>query len=280
MKRIMQTVDKVDKPHSSQSRLFKRPHAVKRYKAATTPSSHSHPELGDISYTHTRVFKPSLPHLQKHRIVAYNKNDAMSMNFDLLRTQVLHKMKENGWLTLAITSPNPEAGKSVVAINLAMSIAQQPSKTAMLVDFDLRRPKIGIYLGLPMEHSLNELLNGTAELAEVLVNPDMPKLVVLATKHPVKESSETLSSKRIADLIKDLRDRYESRIVIFDLPPVLVADDAIALLPQIDCILMVVADGMSTRREIDESLRHLPAEKLVGIVFNKAEHTSMDYYYY
>jgi protein-tyrosine kinase len=204
----------------------------------------------------------------------------MSMNFDLLRTKVLQKMEENGWRTMAMTSPNPGAGKSVVAINLAMSIAQQTSKTAMLVDFDLRRPKIGEYLGLPMDKSLNDFLNGTSGLPEVLVNPDFPKLVVLATKTPVKKSSEMLSSKKISGLIKELRERYESRIVIFDLPPVLVADDAIALLPQIDCILMVVADGMSTRREIEDSLRHLPADKLVGIVFNKAELMSMDYYYY
>lgn len=280
MKRIIQAIEKVHSQQSSRSRLRKRALAGSLHKTTTIHSHQSHHELENVNYTNTRVIKLSPEHLQKNRIVAFDKNDAMSMNFDLLRTQVLQKMKENGWRTLAMTSPNPEAGKSLVAINLAMSIAHQTSKTAMLVDFDLRRPKIGTYLGLPMEKSLNDLLNGTAELADVLVNPDMPKLVVLATKTAVKRSSETLSSKKIADLITDLRERYESRIVIFDLPPVLVADDAIALLPQIDCILMVVADGMSTKREIEESMRHLPSEKLIGIVFNKAEHTSMDYYYY
>lgn len=276
----MHTTDRHNKSITSRSRLYRQAHTAHHQPRTPARAPLAQHEVGTINYTSTRVVVPSLEHLQKHRIVAYNKNDAMSMNFDLLRTQVLHKMQENDWHTMAITSPNPEAGKSVVAINLAISIAQQTSKTAMLVDFDLRRPKIGAYLGLPMESSLNDLLNGTSELADVLVNPDMPKLVVLATKNPVKESSETLSSKRIADLITELRERYDSRIVIFDLPPVLVADDAIALLPQIDCILMVIADGMSTRREIEESLRHVPAEKLVGIVFNKAEHTSMDYYYY
>ena len=149
----------------------------------------------------------------------------------------------------------------------------------MLVDFDLRRPKIGAYLGIPMEKSLNDLLAGTAELADVLVNPDMPRLVLLPTRSPVKNSSETLSSKKIADLIKDLRERYESRIIIFDLPPVLFTDDAIALLPQIDCVLMVVANGMSTRREIEDSLRLLPAENLIGTILNKAEIEPRAYYY-
>src|SRR4030065_2845194 len=108
-------------------------------------------------------------------------------------------MEENDWRTLAITAPTPQAGKTVVAINLAMSIAQQTNKSAMLVDFDLRRPKVGSYLGIPMEKSLNDLLDGTAELSDVLVNPGIPRLGGLATQNPVKKSSETLSSKKIAD---------------------------------------------------------------------------------
>ncbi len=96
----------------------------------------------------------------------------------------------------------------------------------------------------------------------------------------MKNSSETLTSRKISDLINELRGRYESRIVIFDLPPVLVTDDAIALMPQIDCILMVVADGMSTKREIEDSLRHLPPAKLIGVILNKGEIESMPYDYY
>ena len=235
--------------------------------------------LEHIKYTRTKVIKLRMDHLEKNRIVALDKINLNSMVFDRLRTQVLQMMDENGWRTLAITSPTSEAGKTVVAINLAMSISQQTNKTALLVDFDFRRPKIGYYLGLPMERSLNDFLGGAAELADVLVNPDIPRMVVLATKSPVKKSSETLSSKKISDLIKELRERYESRIAIFDLPPVLVADDAIALLPQIDCVLMVVANGMSTKSEIEACKRHIPKERLLGAILNKAENVLTDYYY-
>jgi len=200
--------------------------------------------------------------------------------FDLLRTQVLQKMEENNWRTLAITSATPESGKRVIAINLAISIAQQMDKTALLVDFDLRRPKIASYLGILMEKSLNDLLEGTAELSEVLVNPDMPGLVVLAPNKPVKKSSETLSSKKISELIKDLRGRYKSRIVIFDLPPLLVIDDAMAILPQIDCVLFVVPNGINTKQEIEESLRYLASTNLIGTVLNKADIEPISKYYY
>lgn len=280
MERIKHAIEKVKNQRSSGADSLVQPHQNQQGTTLLPHFAQAHNELVDLVYEHTRVVKLQAENLEKNRIVAFNKNDPKSMIFDLLRTHVLQKMEENGWRTLAITSPTPEAGKTVVAINLAMSIAQQTNKTAMLVDFDLRRPKIGAYLGIPMEKSLNDLLEGTAELADMLVNPDMPRLVVLPTKIPVRNSSETLSSKKIADLIKDLRARYESRIVIFDLPPVLITDDAIALLPQIDCVLMVVANGMSTKREIEDSLRHLPSTKLIGTILNKAESEPVGYYYY
>jgi protein-tyrosine kinase len=260
MERIKQALEKVNKQHSTGSSQRAHPHLDSPGTTITPRSSPTYDELENISYTHTRVVKLRLDHLEKNRIVAFNKNEPKSMIFDLLRTHVLQMMEENGWRTLAVTSPTPEAGKTVIAINLAMSIAQQTNKTAM-------------------EKSLNDLLDGTADLPDVLVNPNMPRLVVLPTRNPVKKSSETLSSKKIADLIKDLRERYESRIVIFDLPPVLITDDAIALLPQIDCVLMVVANGMSTKREIEDSLRLLPAAKLIGTILNKAELEPRAYYY-
>jgi protein-tyrosine kinase len=234
----------------------------------------------EINYTHTRVVDIQYEHLERNRIVAINKSDPKSMVFDLLRTQVLQKMEENNWRTLAITSATPESGKSMISINLAISISQQIDKTALLVDFDLRRPKIATYLGISMEKSLNDLLEGTAELSEVLVNPDMPGLVVLAPNNPVKKSSETLASKKISDLIKDLKGRYKSRIVIFDLPPLLVIDDAMAILPQIDCVLLVVPNGMNTKQEIEESMRYLASTNLIGTVLNKADIEPISKYYY
>ena len=82
----------------------------------------------------------------------------------------------------------------------------------------------------------------------------------------------------MASLIDDLRERHDSRIVIFDLPPLLSSDDAIAVLPKIDCVLLVVANGMSSRKEIEDCLHHLPASNLIGTVLNKAESESHGYY--
>ncbi len=236
-------------------------------------------ELGNIAYRQTIVVKLDQRHLEKNRIVAHIKNNPITGVFDTLRTQVLQKMEENNWRTLAIVSPTPGSGKTLTSINLAISIAQQPHKTAMLVDFDLRRPRVANYLGLHTEKSLNEFLSGKAELSEVMVNPGIPRLVVLPTQRPVNRSAETLSSSMVANLIKSVKERYKSRVVIFDLPPMLNSDDAMVVLPQIDCILLVVASGMSTETEIEETLHHLPQENLLGVILNKSDTESKGYYY-
>ncbi|WP_409263427.1 CpsD/CapB family tyrosine-protein kinase [Pseudomonas putida] len=233
---------------------------------------------GQFDYVNTKVVPLRADHLERNRIVAYNKNSNMNGPIDLLRTQVLRAMDENGWRTLAITSPTPEAGKTMLAINLAMSIAHHTTKTALLVDFDLRRPKVGSYLGLPMEQALNEFLTDKAELQDCLVNPTLPRFVVLPTRVPVPLSTEMLSSPKVNNLIGDLRNRYESRICIFDLPPLLSSDDAITVLPKFDCVLLVVANGMNNKKEIEDCLHHLGTVNLIGTVLNKADEQPRTYY--
>lgn len=236
-------------------------------------------ELGKITYLNTPIIKLDNAHLEKNRIVAHTKSDLNSYSFDSLRTQIIQKMEENNWRTIAVVSPTPQSGKTLVSINLAISIAHQPQKTAILVDFDLRRPKVASYLGIHTEKSMNDYLQDKAQLKDVMFNPGIDRLVVVPTMKPVSKSAETLSSKKVTTLISELRDRYDSRIVIFDCPPVLNSDDAMVLLPQVDCILLVIANGMSTQSEIEETLYHLPKDNLLGVVFNKAEIESKAYYY-
>jgi capsular exopolysaccharide synthesis family protein len=235
--------------------------------------------LNSIVYNQANTVKLDPVTLENYRIVAQNKHDPASWVFDSLRTQVLQKMEENNWRTVAIVSPTPESGKTVIAINLAISIAQQPQKTAMLVDFDLRKPRVAQYLGIKREKSINNLLAGDAELSEIIVNPSIPRLTIVPTNKPVNQSSETLSSSNVQKLILELKERYDSRIVIFDLPPLLSADDAMVLLPQVDCVLVVVGNGMNTESEIADTMRLLTKSNILGVVVNRAEVEARAYYY-
>ncbi|MDZ4141411.1 MAG: CpsD/CapB family tyrosine-protein kinase [Methylotenera sp.] len=236
-------------------------------------------DLESIVYNSKNVVELDSAHLEDNRIVAQNKLDPTSWIFDSLRTQVLQKMEENGWRTMAIISPTPAAGKSLIAINLAISIAQQPQKTAMLVDFDLRKPRVAEYLGIQHEKSINDFIAGEADLSEIIVNPGIPRLTVIPTNNPVLKSSETLSSTVFQRLIIELKERYDSRIVIFDLPPILNADDAMVLLPQVDCVLLVLGNGLHTEPEIAETMRLLAKSNILGVVVNKVEVEQRSYYY-
>ncbi|MEP4189883.1 MAG: CpsD/CapB family tyrosine-protein kinase, partial [Sneathiella sp.] len=162
--------------------------------------------------------------------------------------------------------------------NLALSIAKQTEKTALIADFDLRKPRVAQYLGLHAEKSLFDYLEQGTELKDILVNPGLPRLVVLPNTVPVRNSAETLTSRKVRSLVKDLRERYDSRITIFDLPPLMAGDDAIAFLPQVDCVLLVVASGETTPAEVKESRRQLQSSNMIGVVLNKSAETRALYY--
>ena len=245
--------------------------------AEPTPANKATDE--NIQYDQTRVVSLDMEHLAKHRIVSFNKHDHLSLGFDILRTQVISKMQENGWRTIAITSPTQGCGKSVVSINLAMSIAHHTDTTTMLVDFDLRRPSVGRYLGLPSGTSLNEVLSDDATVAEALVNPGLERLVILPTARPVQHSSEVLSSKKVSNLVEEIRDRYAERIVIFDLTPLLASDDAMIMLSKVDCVLVVVGNGMVNNDQLTETMRYIDSDKLLGTVLNKSESNQSERYY-
>lgn len=218
-------------------------------------------------------------HLDSHHVVAHRKTHPASHAFDVLRTQVLQKMSENGWKTLAITSPTAESGKTLVAINLAISISQQTDRTALLVDFDLRRPGVSGALGLKRKLSLNDVLSDTCELPEALVHPNIDRLLVLPTNEPALNPSEVLSSVRVADIVQDLRNRYSERVVMFDLPPVLAADDVMAVLPRMDCVLLVIGNGVSSEKEIEVTLERLNKANVLGVVLNDDRSPSPQAYY-
>jgi protein-tyrosine kinase len=227
--------------------------------------------LEDIVYTETRVQRLDRDHLEANRIVSANKIDSRAVPFDMLRTKILNTMTANGWRTLGITSPGPGCGKTTITLNLAISIARQQDYSAVVVDFDLRKPKVRSYLGLPPENSLYDCILGRCTVGEAMVNPGIPRLVVLGNTRPVARASELISSQHVKDLVVDLRERYDRRIVIFDLPPVLSADDTIAFLPQIDCVLLVIASGVSTRADVEECQHVLSPGNLIGVTLNKAD---------
>jgi len=219
--------------------------------------------------------------LEKNRIIAHNASDPRSKSFDMLRTQVLQAMDQKNWHFLAVTSPTEGCGKTVTAINLALSIARQPERSALLVDLDLQRPAVANYLGIKCQHGLQGILEGRSTLADVMVRThiDNCELMVLPTEAPTVHSSELISSRTLGTMLQDIRRAFRTRTVIFDMPPILQGDEVLATLPRIDCVLLVTAAGVSTQHQVLECNKHLQAAEVIRLVLNRAsEPTGGNYY--
>ena len=220
-------------------------------------------------------------HLMSRRIVSHNGADQRSRPYDMLRTQVLQTMALKGWRILGITSPTSGCGKTTTAINLAFSIARHPDQSVLLIDTDLQKAQIADCLGLnPVGGGVLDILQDRATLrgATIPIRAGSQRIVVLPTA-ATKESSELMASRAMRNLLQDIKKSREPHIVIVDLPPLLSSDDAISLLPHIDCVLLVAAVGLSKASEVEECTKHLHSSHLVRLVVNKATEPNSHYYY-
>lgn len=274
MDRIQKALDKAREKHAQQP-LVKKNNVNESVRG--TGADHAEDPLADntlesISYSQTKVIDVPNSTLEKNRIIAGFYNNPQSAVFRMLRTQVLKKMRSNRWQTLAVTSPTAGEGKSVVAANLAIAIAMELNQTVLLVDMDLRNPSISKYFGLKPSIGLREYLSGDYELSEVLMNPGIKRLVILPGLGRAEESAELLSSPKMANLVADIKSQYDSRMIIFDVPPVLQTDDVLLSAGYFDSTLLVLEDGKNTESNITKSLQLLEGSHLLGTVVNKAAH--------
>lgn len=226
----------------------------------------------EITYTQTRKVSLYPGWLRQNRIITGDVIDGYARAYKVLRTQVSQRMRQQGWRTLGVTSPGPREGKTLTAINLAISLALEANQTVMLVDADLRQPSIHTYFGFDVEQGLRDHLLDNVPIEQILVNPDMRRLVVLPGGAPLANSSEMLSSPVMLRLVQEVKRRYPSRIVVFDLPPVLTSDDVLAFSPYLDAALLVVEEGKTLREDAARAAELLQAanHNLIGTVLNKS----------
>lgn len=222
-------------------------------------------------YTRTRVIRPDPAALKEHRIIVAENGHRLTDTFRILRTQVMQEMTAGRHRTLAVTGPNPNEGKTFIAVNLAVSLAMLTESTVLLVDLDLRRPAVHKCFGLKPDVGLGEYLLHSVPLADCLINPGIDRLVVLPGGAPLRTSSELLSSPKMLSLARELKERYPDRVIVYDLPPLLVTDDALVFLSHAECCLLVASEGKTQVSDIQRSLELLQSTKLLGTVLNKSK---------
>jgi Mrp family chromosome partitioning ATPase len=218
-------------------------------------------------------------HFGKRRIIS-NEQDPVLASYRILRTRVLQKMEAEGWKTLAVVSPNSGAGKTVTAINLAIAISSKAGTRTMLVDLDFYRPSVAKYLGLKEPPSVLDFFEGKKELRDVTVRPDLPDMLISANERVSRRGAEHLTSAKMDELIDRGLNEFGSRVIVFDISPLLGCDDAIAFLPKVDCALMIAASGSTREGDLKDAMRLVGKTALIGTVLNKASGSQSNSYYY
>lgn len=190
--------------------------------------------------------------------------------YRLLRSRLANRFKRNNWFSLAIASPSQSDGKSVTAVNLAISVAREKQRPVYLLDLDMRNPSVCRFLGVRDIRPLPEYLLGLAKPEDVLFETSLPSLIVAGALSPTDSASELLAGPRFGELLAHIRLRSPNAVVIVDLPPVNVTDEALLVGPQVDVFLVVVSEGKTERAQLSQALRALSEFTVAGVVINQS----------
>lgn len=222
-----------------------------------------------VEYSKTKKVVISDEELKSRNIFAGFAHDQRSESYRNLRSQVLKKMRDESWQTLAITSPKTGNGKTLTAVNLAISLSQEVNQTVLLVDLDLRNPGIASALGIEVKNGVADCLMKNVPLEDILITPGYSRLVIAPGTPQGHQTSEILSSPQMQSLQEELKGRYEDRLIIYDLPALLASDDALVFVPTVDAVLLVLEDGGASEKELEQSMKLLQGSQIIGSVVNK-----------
>ncbi|RVE84313.1 CpsD/CapB family tyrosine-protein kinase [Sinorhizobium meliloti] len=218
-------------------------------------------------------------HIVRSRIVTTTRPSPARAAFDMIRTKLLQEFTQNNWTTAAITSPTASCGKTVVALNLAFSLANQKECRTVLVDLDLKRPQIANTLGIEAPQSIERFLQGEIEIGDVFLRHGN-NLAIGANRQSVSFSAELLQSRETVRVLEEMRQRMSPHVILFDMPPMLSNDDVLAFLPNVDCAILVAAAEQSTLDEVDVCEQELSERtNVLGVVLNKCRFSSEKYGY-
>jgi capsular exopolysaccharide synthesis family protein len=181
---------------------------------------------------------------------------------------------------IMVTGTQPQDGKSLVAANLAVSIAQGIDTHVVLIDCDMRRPSLHKTFGLRPGNGLREYLEAGTSIDPYLYKTPVPKLTLLPAGRSLSSPSELLSSKKMLSLIKELKGHYKDRFIILDSPPAHFTADAAVLYSMLDGVLLVVRSGKTPREPLEAVVENIGRDKILGVVFNASKEVQRDYRYY
>lgn len=274
---IEKAIEKSRRPKSAESRSRRKKKSSSDTRQAGKPDSSD--DSGE-KVSQSGVFKifqtahPDKEVMEESRFVSAVDDRSAIAAYKMFRTRVLHRMRSNNWRTLLVTSTGAGEGKTLTAANLALSISRDVNQSVLLVDLDLQRSKVAQYFGFDVDitNGIGEYLTGNAEIPDIVYSPSgLQRISIIPNLHTIEQSSELLSGPRMKALMEWIQQQSNQTIVIFDMPPVLVDDDVLAFCPDVDAVLVVVAQGKTDRVALERAMGLLAETNLLGVVLNKCD---------
>jgi capsular exopolysaccharide synthesis family protein len=218
------------------------------------------------------------PTQESHLVSLPQEESVANEAFHLLGVRLRHLRRQKPLKKLLITSTIPQEGKSMVAANLACTLALRTQQRVLLLEGDIRRPTQSKIFGIENRSGICSWLNGERSIVKSMYRLDGPGIWILPAGQATGNSLELLQSGRVIPMMEQLTNWFDW--VVIDSPPILPLADTSVWTNMADGILLVVRQGTTQKRQLQRGLEALASQKLIGALLNSAksvEHT--DYYY-
>jgi protein-tyrosine kinase len=176
--------------------------------------------------------------------------------------------------TIMVTSATDAEGKTLVAANLGLVLSNDLHSYSLLVDADLRNPALSRWFGLHEGRGLSDYLAAGAGMPELLTKTSIEKLTILSSGTVQANPVELIGSKKMQSLVREMRERYSDRYIIFDSSPLLATTEPSVLTRLVDGIILVIRAGVTPRETVQQALATVERDKVLGIVLNDLEFES------
>jgi protein-tyrosine kinase len=207
------------------------------------------------------------PNLETMLFFNGNEESVAAEQFRTLRSSLYQIRKERGLQILLITSPLREEGKSFIAANLAQVMVRQPGTRALLIDGDLRWPRLHEFLGAPAEPGLAEYLRGDADEGSVIQRASLDGLFLIPGGKPGSNPAELIANGRLGTLVQRLAPHFSW--IILDSPPTTMVSDASVMAPFCHGVLIVIRSGATPFDAVQRTRQMFSSKAVLGVVLNR-----------
>jgi capsular exopolysaccharide synthesis family protein len=236
---------------------------------AAPPTDDAFRVTADPSFRATAEFRMVSVHASANAsCLSLDAAERSSESYRIIRTKIVqHPLKPR---LICVSSSTPGDGKTVTTMNIAGSLALKRETTAILVDADLRRPRLSGLLGIPGSPGLADVLAGTCSVQDAVVRvEDLPSLYFLPAGRCSTNPTELLDSDRWRSMVNWLRKAFA--FVILDSPPVGMVADYDLIQSVCDSILLIVRPGHTNRKLLQRTIDQMPTERFLGVVVNAVD---------